>query len=59
MPLSTIFQIYRGGQFAYLVEETGVPRENGQPVTSHIYVFKPSIVLKDVLINFSSLSLKH
>ena len=59
MPLSTIFQIYRGGQFVLLVEETGVPRENHQPVTTHIKVFKPSIVFKDVLINFSSLSLKH
>jgi hypothetical protein len=27
MPLSTIFQLYRGGQFL-LVEETRVPREN-------------------------------
>ena len=27
MPLSTIFQLYRGGQF-YLVEETGVRGEN-------------------------------
>ena len=26
-PLSTLFQLYRGGQF-YLVEETGVPEEN-------------------------------
>ena len=25
-PLSTIFQLYRGGQF--LLEKTGVPREN-------------------------------
>jgi hypothetical protein len=25
-PLSTLFQLYRGGQF-YLVEETGVPEE--------------------------------
>jgi hypothetical protein len=27
MPLSTILQLYRGGQFL-LVEETGVPGEN-------------------------------
>jgi len=27
MPLSTIFQLYRGGQFI-MVEETGVPGEN-------------------------------
>ena len=32
--LSTIFQLYGGGQFL-LVEETGVPEENQQPVTSH------------------------
>jgi hypothetical protein len=29
MPLSTIFQLYQGGQFN-LVEETGVPIENYQ-----------------------------
>jgi hypothetical protein len=29
-----IFQLYGGGQFL-LVEETGVPEENQQPVTSH------------------------
>jgi hypothetical protein len=27
-PLSTIFQLYRGGQFYLLVEETGVPEQN-------------------------------
>jgi hypothetical protein len=32
-PLSTIFQLYRGGQFL-LVDETGVPGENHRPVTS-------------------------
>ena len=46
MPLSTIFQIYRGGQFVLLVEETGVPVENHPPTASHIKVFKPSIVFK-------------
>ena len=30
MPLSTIFQLYRSGQF-YLMEETGVPGENHRP----------------------------
>ena len=32
-PLSTIFQLYRGG--VLLVEETGVPGENHRPTTSH------------------------
>ena len=32
-PLSTIFQLYRGGQC--LVEETEVPGENHQAVASH------------------------
>jgi hypothetical protein len=34
MPLSTIFQLYRGDQFL-LVEEIGVSGENNQPVTNH------------------------
>jgi len=34
MPLSTIFQLYRGGLFL-LVEETGVPGENHRPAASH------------------------
>jgi len=34
MPLSTIFQLYRGDDFL-LVEETGVPRENNRPAASH------------------------
>jgi hypothetical protein len=33
-PLSTIFQLYRGGQF-FFVEETRGPRENHRPVASH------------------------
>jgi len=36
-PLSTIFQLYRGGRFL-LVEETGVPGENHQPVTGKLYL---------------------
>jgi len=35
MPLSTIFQLYRGCPFL-LVEETVVPREIHRPVTSHL-----------------------
>ena len=34
MPLSTIFQFYRGGQ-VLLVEEIGVLGENHRPVASH------------------------
>ena len=34
MPLSTIFQLYHGGQ-VLLVEETGVPGENHQQTLSH------------------------
>jgi len=33
-PLSTMLQLYRGGQF-YVVVETGVPGENHRPVASH------------------------
>ena len=33
-PLSTIFQLDRGGKFL-LVGETGVPGENHRPVASH------------------------
>jgi len=33
-PLSTIFRLYRGGQF-FLVGETGVPEENRRPAASH------------------------
>ena len=34
MPLSTIFQLYRGGKFL-LVEETRTPGENHRPAASH------------------------
>jgi len=34
MPLSTIFQLFRGGQFL-LVEKTRVPIENHRPAASH------------------------
>ena len=32
---NNISVIYRDGQFFFLVEETGVPRENHQPAASH------------------------
>ena len=35
-PLSTIFQLYRGGPFL-LVEESGGPGEDHQPVTEKLY----------------------
>jgi hypothetical protein len=34
MPLSTQFQLYHDGS-VLLIEETGVPGENQQPVASH------------------------
>ena len=34
MPLSTIFQLYRSGQFLF-VEDTGVPGKNLPPAASH------------------------
>ena len=43
MPLSTIFQLYRGGQF-YLVEKTGVHRENHRPVASHRQTLSHNVV---------------
>ena len=42
-PLSTIFQLYHGGQFL-LVEETGGPREYHQPVTSHWQTLSHNVV---------------
>jgi hypothetical protein len=46
MPLSTIFQLYRGSQF-YLVEETGVSGENNAlsqvfDKLYHIMLYRPS-----------------
>ena len=41
MPLSTIFQLYRGGQ---LVEEIGVPGENPRPVASHCQTLSHNVI---------------
>ena len=40
--LSTIFQLYRGGQF--LLEETGVPEENHRPVASDQQTWSHNVV---------------
>ena len=42
-PLSTIFQLYRGGQF-FLVEETRGRRENHWPVASHWQTLSHNVV---------------
>jgi hypothetical protein len=43
LPLSTIFQLYRGGQI-YFGEETGVPREKHWPVASHWQTLSHKVV---------------
>jgi hypothetical protein len=42
-PFSTTFQLYHDGQF-FLVEETGVPRENHRPVASHWQTLSHNVV---------------
>ena len=44
MPLSTIFQLYRGGQFL-LVEESILPGQNHRPVASHWQTLSYNVVL--------------
>jgi hypothetical protein len=43
MLLSTIFQLYRGGQFIMLAE-TGVPGENHRPVANHWQTLSHNVV---------------
>jgi hypothetical protein len=43
MPLSTIFQLYRG-QTVLLVEETGLPEENRWPAASHWQTLSHNVV---------------
>jgi hypothetical protein len=39
--ISTIFQLYRGGNGGILLlEETGVPGENHRPVAYHIMLYR-------------------
>jgi hypothetical protein len=42
--LSTIFQLYRGGQLVVLVEETGGPEENHRPIASHWQTLSHNVV---------------
>ena len=42
-PLSTIFQLYHGGQFL-LVKETGVPGQNHWPAASHWQIFSHNVI---------------
>ena len=39
----TIFQLYRGGKFLLLLEETGVSRENHRPIASHIQTLSHNV----------------
>jgi hypothetical protein len=49
MPLSTVFQYYRGSQ---LVDEIRVPGENHRPVASHeaLHAGRPVVALESTII---------
>jgi hypothetical protein len=53
MPLSTIFQLYRNGQFTG--EETRVPEENHQPAVSHKQNSSHNVVLYRVHLTMSGI----
>ena len=53
-PLSTIFQLYRGG--VLLVEETRVPGENHRPATSHCQTLSHNIVSNCGKLNVRSMT---
>ena len=40
-----IFQLYRDGQFFFMVEETGVPGKNHTPATSYQETLSHSVAL--------------
>ena len=54
MPLSTIFQLYRGSLL--LVQETGVPGENHRPATSHLQTLSLNVVSSTPCLEWDSSS---
>ena len=50
MPHSTIFQLYRGGQF-YLVEETWVPVDNHRPIANYWQALSHNVLSNGVRIH--------
>jgi len=49
-PLSTMFQLYRGGQFLLLLEETGVPGENHRTTDKlyHIMLYRVHVAMSGI-----------